>query len=245
MKRTQSLGRTFLAAFACLLIGGATGNAQGMGGNPSQAVSKALSKLFGSNASFTADSEVEVDGPQKATMEMSLSFHQGKTRTEIDLTKMKSGSLPPEAAEQMKAMGMDRVISISDDKSPTAIIIFPGMKSYVSMTNPSTGKDTTEPKIEEKTLGKEMVDGKEMVKQKVTIIETDGKSTELTVWRQAAGEFPAVVEFNESGTKAKMKFKNVVKKTPDAALFTVPKDFEKFDSPQAMMMKKLMEKAGQ
>ena len=245
MKRTQSPAHAFLAAFACLLLSGSTGHAQGMGGNPSQAVSKALSKLFGANASFTADSEVEVDGPQKATMAMALSFHQGKTRTEIDLTKMKSDSLPPGAAEQMKAMGMDRVISISDDKSPTALILFPGMKSYVSLTNPGTGKQTTEPKIEESALGKETVDGKEMVKQKITISEADGKSTELTVWRAAAGEFPAVVEFNESGTKAKMKFKNVVKKTPDASLFTVPKDFEKFDSPQAMMMKKMMEKAGQ
>lgn len=245
MKSTPSLARTFLAAFACLLIGGATGYAQGMGGNPSQAVSKALSKLFGANASFTADSEVEVDGPQKATLEMSLTFHQGKTRTEIDLTKMKSGSLPPGAAEQMKAMGMDRVISISDDKSPTAIIIFPGMKSYVSMTNPSTGKETAESKIEETALGKETIDGKEMLKQKVTINEPNGKSTDLTVWRPATGEFPAQIEFNESGTKAKMKFKNVVKKTPDATLFAVPKDFEKFDSPQAMMMKKMMEKAGQ
>jgi hypothetical protein len=245
MKRSQSLARTFLAAFACLLIGGSTGYTQGMGGNPSQAVSKALSKLFGANASFTADSEVEVDGPQKATMAMSLSFHQGKTRTEIDLTKMKSDSLPPGAAEQMKAMGMDRVISISDDKSPTAIIIFPGMKSYVAMTNSAAGTDTAEPKIEETNLGKETVGGKEMVKQKVTITEAGGKSSELTVWRAAAGEFPAAVEFNESGTKAKMKFMNVVKKTPDASLFTVPKDFEKFDSPQAMMMKKMMEKAGQ
>ena len=245
MKRTSLLTSTLLTTSVCLLIGGMAAFAQGLGGNPSQAVSKALSKLFGATASFTADAEVEIEGPQKATLEMSLTFHQGKTRTEVDLTKMKSAAMPPEAADQMKAMGMDRVVSISDEKSPAAIIIFPGTKSYISMADSSFNKETAEPKITETPLGKESIDGKEMLKQKVTITDTAGKSTDLTVWRPTATELPVQVEFNESGTKAKMKLKNVVKKTPDASLFSVPKDFEKFDSPQAMMMTRMMEKAGQ
>lgn len=238
--------RPLLVATSCLLLAGhIVAQAQGMGGNPSQAVSRVLAKLFGANASFTTDADVEIQGEQSATLEMSLAFHQGKSRTDVDLTKMKSAAMPAGAVEQMKAMGMDRVVSLSDDKTSVTTIIFPGMKAYISMTNAPAAKDAAEPKVAESADGKETIDGKELLKQKVTITESTGKTTLITVWRPTATELPVQVEFNDSGTKAKMKFKNVVKTTPADSLFTVSKDFEKFDSPQAMMMKRMMDKAGQ
>ncbi len=153
--------------------------------------------------------------------------------------------MPPGAGEQMKAMGMDRIVSITDDKTSSLTILFPSAKAYVAMAAPASAQSAAEPKIVEENLGKETVDGRELVKQKATVTDSTGKATVLTVWRPAAGKFPVQVEFNEGGNQARVKFKNVVEKTPAEALFAVPKDFEKFDNPQAMIMKRMSEKAGQ
>jgi hypothetical protein len=106
--------------------GGAPGGPQ-LGG--------AMSKLFGDNQAFSAG--LEMQGTDKSgkpiTMPGKLSFDAGKQRFEVNLADMKGGQMPPDAAAQMKSMGMDQIVTIARPDKKAAYLIYPGMQSYAEI----------------------------------------------------------------------------------------------------------------
>ena len=63
-----------------------------------------------------------------------ISFDAGKSRFEMNMSEAQGTKMPPGAAAQMKAMGMDTMISISRPDLKLVYIIYPGLNSYVAMT---------------------------------------------------------------------------------------------------------------
>src|SRR5436305_1033425 len=94
----------------------------------------ALSKLFGEHQTFTARMEFETpDQTSGRTMTVPgrMSFDGGKSRFEMNISEIKGSKMPPESAAQMKAMGMDSMVTISRPDRKMAYIIYSGMQSYV------------------------------------------------------------------------------------------------------------------
>ena len=80
----------------------------GMGGPPT-GLDKSMAKLFGEHKAFSADMLVEKqDRARGGEYARELAFSEGKSRFEMDMTKIKGGEMPPGAAEQMKQMGWER-----------------------------------------------------------------------------------------------------------------------------------------
>ena len=111
-------------------------------------------------------------------MNSELRMSNSETRFEMDMTEIKGGNMPPQAAAQMKQMGMDKMITISRPDKNTTCMIYPGLQAYVE--NPIQDADAAKPasdfKSETTELGKETVDGHACVKNKVVVTDSSGKS---------------------------------------------------------------------
>ncbi|HEV2691359.1 MAG TPA: DUF4412 domain-containing protein [Verrucomicrobiae bacterium] len=213
----------------------------------------ALAKLFGDNQTFTAQMEFETADPSSPasghtmTVPGKMSFDTGKSRFEMNLSDIKGSKMPPEAAAQMKAMGMDTMVTISRPDKKTAYIIYTGMQSYVEtpLTDATDTATADDFKTEITELGKETVDGHDCVKNKVVVSDKDGNKHESTVWDATdLKKFPVKIESTEQGRKTVMTFKNVTFSKPDAGNFEIPAGFTKYATPQEMVQAVMMKQMG-
>jgi hypothetical protein len=222
----------------------------GMGMPGGGLLSGSTTKLFGENTAFTATLEVRLNasgGGDPMTMPYKMSYDQGKTRMEIDMTEMKGGPVPADAMDQMKAMGMDKMILISRPESKTNLVIYPGMKACVENPMPE-GAAAARPedfKIEVTELGKETIDGHACVKNKAVVTEKDGTKHESTVWNATdLKKFPVKIESNEGGNAVTMTFKGVTLTKPDAKVFDAPAGYTKYGNMMEMMQQAVMPRMG-
>ncbi|MGA2853290.1 MAG: DUF4412 domain-containing protein [Verrucomicrobiota bacterium] len=209
----------------------------------------AMDKLFGENQSFSATLEMQTADTSGGTMTMpgKIMFDSGKSRFEMDMTQAKGGQMPPDAAAQMKAMGMDRTVMIGRPDKKVAYMIFPGMKSYVenALSDSETTTATSDFKVETTELGKDTVDGHPCVKNKVIVTGKDGTPHESTVWNATdLKNFPVKIQTTEQGHKMTMLYKDITLSKPDASVFEPPSDYTKYDSIQGMMQAFMMKQMG-
>jgi hypothetical protein len=209
----------------------------------------ATGKLFGDNQAFSAGLEMQVTDKsgQPMTMPGKISFDTGKTRFEVNLADMKGGQMPPNAAEQMKSMGMDQVVSISRPDKKTAYVVYPGLQSYaeVQPSKADSAPPNSDYKVEITEIGKETVDGHPCVKNKVVVTDKEGTKHESTVWNATdLKKFPVKIQTTEQSGDVTMLFKNVTFAKPAASLFDPPADFKKYDSMQQMMQQEMMKRMG-
>lgn len=216
---------------------------QGMFGARTKDPGEQLGKIFGKNTAFTANAHVTMKAPsgkEMPAMEFQYAMLDGKVRTEMDMTKMHSANMPPDAMASMKQMGMDRTVHIFLPDKKIAYMIYPSMKAYCEM-NPAqtTGqKEGKEPKIETTDLGKETIDGHPCVKSKVVVTSEDGHKFESLVWKATdLKDFPIQTQMTtEDGTTVTTKFADINQSKPSASMFEPPSDFKRYASVQELMM---------
>jgi hypothetical protein len=232
-------------------LGGATSFAQmspGGGGTPG--MDQAMAKLFGSHHAFTAKADCSITSPSEKkpiTMEMNLSMLDGKTRSELDLTTVKGGPMPPNAAAMMKQMSMDKMVAISRPDKKVSLLIYPGLQSYAElpMNSKEAAVANTEYKFEKTSLGKETIDSHPCEKNKVTMTDDKGEKRDALVWNASdMKDFPVQMQMTEQGTEILMKFKDVKFDKPDIKLFEAPAAFDKYDNVQTMMQTAMIKKMG-
>lgn len=208
-------------------------------------INAAMLKLFGKSTSFSSKAEMKVSqsGEKPIVMNVDMAVLEGKTRTELDMTTVKGMQLPPQAMAQMKEMGMDKMVSIVHPETQKVYMVYPNMKAYTEMAMPKEDAKAAQydAKIEKEELGKETVNGRPTVKNKVTITGEDGKKHQMTVWNATdLKDFPVKFAMKEGGAEVEVLYSDIKLGKPEAKLFEPPQGYEKFDSIQAMMMKKLM-----
>ncbi len=238
--------------FAHAQPGGRGGGMGGMGGGMGPQFSGALAKLFGDNSAFSGSIETTVKMAMNGqdmtiTMPGKIAFDSGKSRVEMDLGLMKGAPMPPGAAEQMKAMGMDKMTMLSLPDKKLTYMIYPGLKSYaeVPMQDPDAAKPAGDFKSEKSELGKETLDGHPCVKNKVTVTDDKGSKHDYTVWNATdMKDFPVKVEFTDEGTAISMQFKDVKLAKPAAAAFEPPAGYEKYDNMMKMIQEQMMKRMG-
>ena len=209
----------------------------------------AMNQLFGANQTFSAGMEFQTSGRdgQNITMPGKLSFDGGKSRFEMNLSESRGSSMPPSALAQMKAMGMDTMISISRPDLKLTYLVYPGLHSYAEMAqnDSSASAAPTDFKVETVELGKETVDGHDCVKNQVTVTDKNGTKNSSTVWNATdLKNFPVKIVTGEQGQNVTMLFKNISFDKPADSLFAPPADFTKYDSVQSMMQAEMMKRMG-
>lgn len=213
-----------------------------------------MAKLFGPHQFFSCALEVEAkpsDRPDGVALPGRLNYAEGKSRLEMDLTKIKGGMMPAGMIDQIKALGMAEMAIISRPADGTSVLVYPGLKSYAPIRDASTTKSAAADQytMAAKELGKEPVDGQDCVKNQVTVTGPDGKKFEATVWNSTKlKSFPVRIRSEEGGVPFTLNFKEVKFEKPSSALFENPASYTKYDDAQALMrgviMKKMSEATG-
>lgn len=219
----------------------------GMGGGPNFGGS--MSRLFGDNKAFSAALEIESKGGPAGdtTIPGKLSFDDGKSRFEMDMSKMKNSKMPPAAMEQMKAMGMDQMVVISRPDKKTSYMVYPGLSAYAEtpLRNAESTDGVDKYKVETTELGKETLDGHPCVKNKVVVTDDKDQKHESTVWNATdLKTFPIKIETAERGSPVVMLFKDIKLSKPETKLFEAPEGFKKYDSMMALMQEEVMKRMG-
>ncbi len=209
----------------------------------------AMNKLFGANQAYSAILEFQTSGRngENIIMPGKISFDNGKSRFEMNMSEMQGSQMPPSAAEHMKSMGMDTMISISRPDLKLVYIVYPGLHSYAVMTpqEPSASTDAADFKVESTELGKETVDGHDCVKNKVIVTDKEGNKHESTVWNATdLKKFPVKIVTTEQGQNSTMLFKKISFEKPAAGNFEPPAGLTKYDNVQTMMQTEMMKKMG-
>jgi len=224
------------------------------GGSP---MDDALSRVFGTNLNFSAAMETQIKMmPQQENITMSgkMYFANGNSRSELDMAQMKGGKIPPEAIAQMKAMGMDKVISISRADKKLLYMIYPGLLCYAQVVLPDAKTaQTNDFKVASTELGKETLDNHPCIKKQYTISNTKtGQRLILTTWNATdLNNSPIKIEqsawsntASAAGTSTTMHFTDINLTQPADSLFQPPAAYTKYDNLQTMMQTEMMKKMG-
>ncbi|MEK7677894.1 MAG: DUF4412 domain-containing protein [Verrucomicrobiota bacterium] len=238
-----------LAAGLCLTLPAfAQPGLGGPGGAPG--LDASLARFFGDIKTFTAKADMKIDAQNprdSMSMVMGFAMLDGRIRTEMDMTQVKSAQLSAEMLGPMKQMGMDRIVMLIDPGKKNNCLIYPGLKAYTEIPMPQeqAAKLDRNQKWDKTALGNETIDGHPCVKNKVTITEADGKKQEATVWNATdLKDFPVQLEMTQEGKKFTLLCKDIKLTAPDASLFTAPTDYTKYDNTQALMQNAMMRMLG-
>ena len=209
----------------------------------------ATGKLFGDNQAFSAGLEMQTTDVSSNTITIlgKISFDTGKSRFEFNLTDMKGGQMPTNAATRMKSMGLDETVAVARPDKKVNYLIYPGLQSYVEMPPPKadSAPTTGDYKVEITEIGKETVDGHRCVKNKYIVTDKEDVKHESTVWNATdLKKFPVKIQTTECGGDVTMLFKNVTLGKPAASLFDQPAAFKKYDNMQQMMQQEMMKRMG-
>src|SRR6266850_3201884 len=222
----------FMSASVVAQLGGQGG----FGGPPKGAnLSWAMAKLFGDLPGFSATMEMQtaISPDEKLTVPGKIAFADGKSRFEMDMTQARGSRMPPNAAAQMKNMGMDKMIAITRPDKKVTFITLPGLKAYAEnpLTDPEAAKSKDKFKLETTEITRETVEGHDCIKNKVVITDDEGNKHEATVWNAIdLDKFPVKIEQTEQGNLATILFKDVKLTRPDASLFEPPVGFARYDN---------------
>jgi outer membrane lipoprotein-sorting protein len=209
-----------------------------------------IEKLYGSNQTFSATMAMQINNAANGnptTMSGKMSFDKGNSRYEMDMSEMTGGDIPPQAVAQMKSMGLDRMVTISQPDKEIVYVIYPNAQAYTEMTPaaPDSSATNSDAKIETTELGKEIVDGHSCVKNKAVLTDKQGQKHEFTVWNASdLKNFPIKVQMNEQGNAVTMSYQDITFSKPDASLFNPPTGCTRYDSMQEMMQAVMMKKMG-
>jgi len=220
-----------------------------MGGPPSgPKFDGALTKVFGENSAFTAtlESQITPKSGDPITLPGKIAFDGGKSRFEMNLSGVAGLSIPPGAVEQMKAMGLDQITSISLPEKKQLFLVYPGLQSYVENPLPDAAAGTNQDyKVTTTELGKATVDGHPCVENKVVVTDARGTNKEFTVWNATdLKNFPVKIIHVEKDTGITMTFKDVILAKPAASAFDLPAGYTRYDNMQTMMQTEMMKKMG-
>ncbi len=240
-----------LLASALLCLGLLPAHAQpGPGGTPGGPhLGGPISKLFGDNQNFSATLDMQVTDKDGKLIELpgKIAYAAGKSRFELNLTDIKGGNMPPNAAVQMKSMGLDEMVTIALPDIKTVYLIYPGLQSYVQLPMPGNDSAPTNSdyKLEATEIGKETIDGHPCVKNKVVVTDKEGAKHESTVWNATdLKQFPVKIQTADSGDDVIMLFKNISLAKPAASTFEAPSGYTKYDNVQTLMQQQIMKRMG-
>src|SRR5688572_3130649 len=207
----------------------------------------ALTRLFGNNNAFTATATARLlDEKETETMSMPMGYAllDGKIRSDIDMTQVKSKQMPAEANAMLKQMGVDKMVSIVRPDKQMQFIVYPSARAYAEMpiTKGTNGGGSQDYKMESTKLGTETVDGHPCVKNKVIISSKDSEKHEAIVWNATdLKDFPVKMQMPQAGGgNLVMTYSNIKMEKPDIKLFEPPTDFEKHASVEKLLQSVMM-----
>lgn len=204
-------------------------------GGPGGSFENGLEKLFSSTPVFSATMKTAITTPNgPMNVKAKMFFDHDNSRTEMSMSDVQGGGLPPSAVAQMQAMGMDKVVMITPSDKKNVYMVYPKIHAYAAVPVPSdTTKDIS---VQTTKLGDDTVAGHPCVKNKV-VMTNNGQQNELTVWNATdLNNFPIqITQSPQPGVSATVNFEDVSFGKLSSDLFQPPSNFTRYSSVQALM----------
>ena len=238
--------KSHLILAAVVSLSGIPVFAQMGGGGPGASFGNGMEKLFDANPVFTATMQTRIEGPNgPMTVKSKMFFDHDNTRTEMNMADAQGGNLPPDAVSQMRALGMDKVVSIGLSDKKSVYMIYPNIRSYVAMDIPeSAGPVTNAYQTGTTKLGEETVDGHACVKNKAEVWSGD-ETNEFTVWNATdLNNFPIQITMSQQDMSVTINFQNVSFDKLDISLFQPPAGYTRYGNIQDLMQSAIMNHPG-
>ncbi len=226
----------FLSILLAVVVCGVPVLAQ-MGGPEPVEGDNLMEKLFSATPVYSATMFTTIPGPggSPMTVKAKTVFDHENSWTEMNMMDVQTSNLPPdavEAAEYMKSIGLDDVVTIQPANKLNLYVVYPRIHSYVAMpvppsgtTNNAFGKQTTK-------LGQETVDGHPCVKND-DLVTNSMQSTDFTVWNATdLNNFPIKIVMNVQGMPVTVTYQDISFDKPAPELFQPPAHFTKYGSLQ-------------
>lgn len=220
------------------------------GGGPPDTGTEKLMELFGKMDAFSATAHTSLTDEKGRVghhMLMKMALLEGNFRTEMDLGDKKGAKMSPEEAEQMKAMGMDKVVMLHRAAEDKTYMVYPGMKAYCEVTHRQAVERAKRKiaKVDKTEVGKDTIDGHACVRNKVVITYEDGDTREMMVWSaKDLKDFPIKTEMAHNKGTVTTAFRDIDQSKPDSSLFSLPSDYTGYGSMQEMMMANMQKMMG-
>lgn len=235
--KTHSL--KIISTLAAILLATAAATAQMPGPDN---VNVAITRLFGSVTAFSAATDVRVlDKTQKewARTVMDFAVLDGKIRADVDMSRMKSTQLTPDALAYLKRLGLDRLASVVRPDKKTVYVIYPAIKSYVNMpmSDADAAASGADLQVEKTPLGSETVDGHACTKNHVVVKNSKGLAVVDATTRNASDlkDFPIQIATKENENTTIMHFRDIRLTRPEAKQFDAPAGYAAYPDPQTLM----------
>ena len=229
-----------------LALGFYAASALAQGNAPSSGINASMLKMFGDIKAFTSKAEARLlDGKQKeiSTIPMNIAMRDNRLRAEMDLSQVKGGEMPAEAAAMLKQVGMDRMVTVVRPDKKATVITYPGLQAYAEV--PISEDEVAEGKVESTELGQEPIDGHPCKKTKLTSTDAKGNKQEAIVWQATdLKNFPLQMQMVQKENTLIVKYQAPKLETPEASLFEVPAGYTKYPSIQALMQAAMMKMLG-
>ena len=226
--------KSFALLFAVLALPAFAqmGSPPGGGGN----LNNVMDELVGNNPVFSATMLTTISSPGGSMNSTSKMFYNhGTSRMEMNMADVQGSGVPPGAADQAKAMGMDQVVVISPVNHTNVYTIYPNLHCYLSAPPPVPDAGTNNFSIKKTKVGSDTVEGHPCDKNDVTVI-SNGQTNEITVWNATdLNNFPVQIEMADRGVSATMSFQNVSFQPVSASMFQPPSDYKRYDSPDDLL----------
>lgn len=228
--------RKTLALLVAGLVCAVPALAQMGGSSAGQSYNSGMDELFKANPVFSATMQTAINGPQGAMNVTSTTvYDHGNSRSEMNMANVSAPNVPPGAIAQMKAIGMDDVVTIATTAKTNILTIYPNLKAYVSNPLPPSAANTVKPNVQITKLGDETVAGHSCVKNKV-VVTTGGETHEFTAWNATdLNNFPVQITISEQGMSATMTYRNVSFGNVSASQFRAPAGYKSYDSIPELM----------
>jgi hypothetical protein len=146
------------------------------------------------------------------TMEMPIAVSSNSMRLDLDMSKMNNGD---------STSPLSKMVMINRGDKKTSYTLYPTVQRYmVHSENEARGK---KPKIEKTRVGSEVVATHPTDKFKVRIIYKDGRVEEGFIWNAKDLDGMTIrSEVENTDYKVTTEVRNIILKTPAAALFEIP-----------------------
>lgn len=227
--------------FFVIFLAGMVASTSAQMGSPPSGINAAMLKMFGDVKAFTVKAEARIldkNSNVVSAIPMTLSMRDEKLRSDMDISLMKGGSIPPEAAAMMKQVGMDKMVTIVRADKKATLISYPGLKSYAEV--PFSEGETVEGKVVITDLGKDTIDGQACTKTKLSAADAKGRAQEAFVWHAEGKKFPVQIQMEQRKNTLVLKFIEPKLETPEASLFETPGTYAKYNSVQELMQAAMM-----
>ncbi len=149
------------------------------------------------------------------TMEIPMAIAGNKVRMAMDMSKMMKGDAQSP---------LSKMIMLSRGDKETSYTLYPNKQKYVVHTGKEEGGE--KPKIEKTKLSSEMIGKYSTDKYRVKITYRDGRTEEGLIWNaKELGGMTIRSEVENKDYKITTELRNIILKTPPAALFEIPEGY--------------------